>query len=79
MINNIVDKRSNVYNVDCDVAYEPSCQDNSVVGATQFPWASKSFTYEELLNTTVVQAIERGNQFDCPVTLYIYDRGILWN
>lgn len=80
MINNVVDHRSNKYNVNVDVAFEPSCQDNSIEGATQFPWASKSFAYDELLNTTIVQAIEHAQKYDCPVTMYLYDVGeMTWN
>lgn len=77
MINNVVDMRSNVYNVRCDVAFEPSCQDNSIAGATQFAWSSKTFTYDDLDNTTVVQAIEYAQKFDCPTTMYLYDVGAL--
>ena len=75
MINNVVDSRTNVYDVRCDVAFEPSCQDNSIEGATQFSWSSKTFTYDDLLNTTIAQAIEHAQQYDCPVTMYLYNVG----
>ena len=75
MINNVVDHRSNPYNVNCDVVFEPSCQDNSIDGATKFSWSSKTFTYDDLLNTTIVQALEHAQKYDCPTTMYLYDVG----
>lgn len=72
MIANIIDKRTNKYDVQCDVAFEPSWQDNSIPGATQF-YRVRTFSYDELRNTTIVQAIEFANQWDCSVTMYIYD------
>lgn len=77
MIANIVDKRSNRYNVSCDVAYEPSANDNSIKGATFFSWGGESFMYDQLTHTTIVEAIEYGNQWDCPVTMYVYDKDVL--
>lgn len=73
MINNIVDHRTNKYNVHCDAIFEPSCHDNSIKGATQFTWGTQTFTYEELLNTTIVRAIEHAQKFGCPVTMFLYD------
>ena len=76
MICNIVDRRTNSYDVNIDAIFEPSQHDNSVKGATQFTWGNETFTYDELSNTTIVRAIEFANeQWDCPVTLFIYDRG----
>lgn len=75
MINNVVDHRSNKYNVKCDVHFEPSCHDNSIDGATQFHWGTTTFTHDELLNTTIVQAIEYAHKFGCPTTMYLYDVG----
>ena len=77
MIANIVDHRSNHYNVNCDVVFEPSEHDNSCNGATQFSWGSKEFRYDELLNTTIVMAIEYARKWDCPVTMYLYDNGVI--
>ena len=73
MITNIIDNRTNSYNVNCDVAFEPSCHDNVIAGATFFSWGDETFTYDQLTNTTIVQAIEYGNKWDCPVTMYVYD------
>ena len=76
MIANIIDKRTNKYDVRCDVAFEPSWHDNTVKGATQF-YRVRSFSYEELQNTTIVQAIEFANQWDFAVTMYVYDLDVL--
>lgn len=75
MIANVIDRRSNKYDVRCDAIFEPSQHDNSVKGATQFTWGSETFTVEEMWQTTIAQAIERGQVWDCPVTVYLYDPG----
>ncbi len=72
MIANFIDKRTNKYNVQCDVAFEPSWHDNTIAGATQF-WRTRTFTYDELRNTTIVQAIEFAQQWNEPVTMFVYD------
>jgi hypothetical protein len=76
MIANVIDKRTNKYDVRCDVAFEPSWHDNTIEGATQF-WRTRSFSYEESKNTTIVQAIEFAQQWDFPVTMFIYDVDVL--
>jgi hypothetical protein len=76
MIANIIDKRTNKYDVRCDVAFEPSCHDNSIKGSTQFYWV-RAFSYDELRNTTIVQAIEFAQQWDFAVTMYVYDLDFL--
>ncbi len=76
MIANIIDKRTNKYDVRCDVAFEPSWHDNTIKGATQF-YKVRTFSYDELKNTTVVEAIEFARQWDCSVTMYIYDVDVL--
>lgn len=72
MIANIIDSRTNKYDVRCDVAFEPSWHDNTIKGATQF-WRTRTFSYEEKRNTTLAQAIEFAQQWDEPVTMFIYD------
>lgn len=76
MIANVIDKRTNKFDVRCDVAFEPSWHDNTIEGATQF-WRTRSFSYEEKRNTTIVQAIEFAQQWDEPVTMFIYDLDLL--
>ena len=78
MICNVVDRRSNKYDVRVDVVLEPSQHDNVVKGATQFTWGTKEFSYDEMLNTTIVQAIEYANEkYVCPTTLFLYDVGVM--
>lgn len=76
MIANIIDKRTNKYDVRCDVAFEPSWHDNSIKGATKF-YKVRTFSYDELRNTTIVQAIEFAQQWDCAVTMYVYNLDFL--
>ena len=76
MICNIVDHRTNRYDVNVDVVFEPSQHDNSIAGATQFTWGQEAFSCEGLSDTTIVRAIEFANErWDCPVTLFLYDSG----
>ena len=72
MIANVIDNRTNKYDVRCDVAFEPSWHDNTIQGATQF-WRTRSFSYDELRNTTIVQAIEFAQKWDEAVTMFVYD------
>jgi|LauGreDrversion4_2_1035121.scaffolds.fasta_scaffold561768_2 hypothetical protein len=76
MIANIIDKRTNKYDVRCDVAFEPSWHDNTIKGATQF-WRTRSFSYDEKRNTTIVQAIEFAQKWDEAVTMFVYDLDFL--
>jgi hypothetical protein len=76
MIANVIDKRTNKYDVRCDVAFEPSWHDNTIKGATQF-MKSRTFSYDELRNTTIVRAIEFAQQWDCSVTMFVYDLDVL--
>lgn len=76
MIANIIDKRTNKYDVRCDVAFEPSWHDNTINGATQFH-KYRFFSYEEMRNTTIVQSIEFAQQWDCAVTMFVYDVDVL--
>ena len=72
MIANVIDSRTNKYDVRCDVAFEPSWHDNSIKGATQF-YRTRTFSYEEKRNTTIAQAIEFAQQWDESVTMFVYD------
>lgn len=78
---NIVDKRTNPYHVKCDAAFEPSFHDNEVENASQFdvplPSEKEEFTYDERINTSVFEAVKRGNTYRSPVTVYLYDPNTL--
>ena len=76
MIANVIDKRTNKYDVRCDVAFEPSWHDNTIKGATQF-WRTRSFSYEEKRNTTISEAIEFAQEWDFAVTMFVYDVDVL--
>lgn len=69
---NIVDKRTNKYDVVCEIIYEPSCQDNKCKGATQFERHDHVF-YEELPKGTIAEAIKHCEQYEGGITLYLYD------
>jgi hypothetical protein len=77
MLANIVDKRKNIYNVECDAVFEPSQHDNSVSGATQFPAFNYKdhFTVYDMDDTTIAQATAWANEQEIPVTMYLYDVG----
>jgi len=77
-VSNIIDKRTNSYNVEIDAVFEPSYHDNSVKGSTQFEKPKgKQFTIESVCKTTVEDAINYINQKykHLSVTVYIYDAG----
>lgn len=75
-VSNVVDHRTNKYNVEVDVVFEPSCHDNSINGATQFKW-EEEFLVKELYNTTVEEAIKYINSKyeHQAVTIFVYDYG----
>lgn len=76
MIANIVDNRTNKYSCEnLDVFFEPSCEDNSMAGATQFdPDDPKIYINCESIHVvSVAEAIEFGNGYDFPVTMFLYE------
>ncbi len=76
MIENIIDHRGNKYSaMQIKAIIEPSCNDNTCKGATQFPTDDTLMkkSYEERENISVREAIKWGNSFKFPVTLYLYD------
>lgn len=73
MIVNIVDKRTDCYNVFCRATYRSAMEDNNKTSTNQYTWGKKDFL-ETLYCTTIVDALEYGQQFDFPVTMYINDR-----
>ena len=74
---NIVDRRKNSrYNVEVDVVFEPSWHDNSSEGATQFMHDDEQLlTIDSMDDTTVEEAVKKCDDWDLPVTLYLYDKG----
>ena len=74
-VSNIVDRRTNTYDVKCDAVFEPSWHDNSIEGSTKFDRDDKMPPYREKLNTTIFEAMKYGTRLDGPFTVYLYDVG----
>lgn len=77
MITNIIDKRTDKYNILCNVVYEPSWHDNDAAlknKGTVFP-KDDTFTYDELKRTSIPAAIRYANEKwpAVPTTIYLYD------
>lgn len=70
---NVYCSRTNKYNVEVDAYIEPCFHDNVCKG-TKFPQIdTNGFSVEALCGITVAEAIKRGNEYDFPVTIYLYD------
>ena len=70
---NIVDKRTNPYDIQVQAIFENTCHDNSISGATQFPWREDLVCFS-VGNTTIERAIQYASEkWSWPITLYIYD------
>ena len=77
MITNIKDNRQNyAKSHGLDFVIEPSCHDNDLKEATFYdPDDCRiQFPCKELLNESINSAITWANNFDFPVTLFIYDK-----
>lgn len=78
---NVVDHRTNKYDVNVDVVAEPAYHDNSIKGATKFtkPKSKKEFYVDSLNKTTLEDAINYINNKqkfkDIPITIFLYDAG----
>ena len=76
-LGNIVDRRKeSQYNVYVEVVFEPSWHDNSTAGATEFMTDDESLLIIDNMNdTTIEDAVKKCDDWDLPVTLYLYDKG----
>ena len=75
MLANIVDNRTNKYNINIHAVTEHSAHDNSIKGATKFSWDDeKECLCDCLHNSTIKGAVDWANGYNCPVTLYLYDQ-----
>lgn len=78
---NIVDNRTNKYDIEIDAVFEPAYNDNSIKGATKFKKSptKKEFYIDSLNKTTLQDAINYINDKqkfkNIPVTIFIYDSG----
>ena len=76
-VENVSDHRkASKFNVNIDAVFEPSCNDNSCKGATQFE-LSFDFSVCGSYYTTISKAIQFANERwpHVPVTLFMYDAG----
>lgn len=73
MIWNVVDRRSNKYNVNIDAVFEPSYHDNCVDNSSQAE-VDDSFTICCVNKISIAEAINIADTtWECQVTLYMYD------
>lgn len=75
-VSNIIDRRTNIYNVEVMVIFEDSWHDNDIEGGTKFEQIDK-VDYIGIELTTIETAIKYAAQ-EWPnhyVTLYLYDVG----
>jgi hypothetical protein len=77
MLANIVDRRTNPYDVRCDAVFEDSWHDNTVEGATRFPQeaAGPSCGCDMADDTTLAEAAAQAAAYPGPVTVFLYDVG----
>ena len=77
MITNIVDHRKHTYRWKKVTAIvEPTCHDNSCRDADQADLDESGWIgYDELAETSVLDAILWAQEFPCETTLYLYDLG----
>lgn len=73
-VSNIVDKRTNKYDVNCMIVLENSWHDNSIEGATQFDESEEDITCIYIKQTTVQRAIACVNlHYKIHITVFLYD------
>jgi hypothetical protein len=73
-VSNIVDRRTNSYNVNCMVVFEESWHDNSIDGSTQFNDEKEEIMCLYIKSTTVGKAIKYANlNYKLDITMFIYD------
>lgn len=71
---NVIDRRTNSYNVFCDVVFEPSYHDNSIEGSSQFD-KTNEFTVDDFNDVSFHKVLTLARKYKCPVTAYLYDQG----
>ena len=76
-ITNIVDKRTNKYNVDVMAIFEDSWHNDSSENTLQFNITNNGIEYIGIRKTTITRAIKYAEQhISSDVTLFIYDVGV---
>lgn len=78
-IHNIIDRRTNKFNVTIEAILEPSSHDNHIKGATQFEDLVNNdddLMVTSIVKTTINNVIRYSAQeYKYPVTLFMYDIG----
>lgn len=77
MIANIIDRRTDKYNVVCDAVFEPSWHDNyASLSGTLFP-EDDTFMVDFLTEVDITSAIwyAENKWPKVPTTMYLYDEG----
>jgi hypothetical protein len=75
-IHNIIDRRTNKFNVTIEAILEPSSHDNYAKGATQFKENDNDLMVQSITHTTINNVIRYSAQeYKYPVTLFMYDIG----
>jgi len=69
---NILDDRTNPYNVMCDAVLEASCHDNGITEASIFDNDNEGFV-ESFNNISLSQAIKHATLANGCVTIFLYD------
>lgn len=77
MISNIVDKRTNPYNVLCDVSFHPSSDFNDRPDSTQFKTYRNNIVYRQKFSISLTEAINLASEMDYPITIVLYDVDVL--
>lgn len=71
---NVIDKRTNKYDVVCQAIFEACWHDNTIGGATKFPSGNDECLYFCIGHVTIGRAIEFAREkWTVPVTLFLYD------
>lgn len=75
MLANIVDQRkNNKCGDDINVVMEPTWHDNTCKDADQYPMETTAPSIQEKYNISLADAIEWANEYEVPMTLYLYDK-----
>lgn len=75
MLWNIIDRRTNKYNINVDAVFEPAHHDNSIADASQAE-EDESWGVTSDYNTTIRAAAHKAEEYwEGAVTIYIYDPG----
>lgn len=81
MLANVIDARTNRYDIHCDAEIRPSWLDNGQLGATQFPVIrpntdmAKPMLALHMPDTNLSEIASLCMTLGFPITAYLYDRG----